>query len=212
MTSLSPRDIEARYRFAREIARAAADLAFSFYQRRQSPAVNFKQGLQDVVSEADRRVEALIRRMISRRFPLDGFLGEESGSTGENAACVWVVDPIDGTACFLNGLHTVYRDRHGDRRRADDRRGLRSQPPRDVPRLSRPRRLSQRGTDRRACRAQRRGWRDGRRDFTARVSGGIQRLSLSPAAGGRDVCAQRLRRVDDRRWPPVGCWAITNRT
>lgn len=106
MTSLSPRDIEARYRFAREIARAAADLAFSFYQRRQSPAVNFKQGLQDVVSEADRRVEALIRRMISRRFPLDGFLGEESGSTGENAACVWVVDPIDGTACFLNGLHT----------------------------------------------------------------------------------------------------------
>ncbi|PYB27584.1 inositol monophosphatase family protein, partial [Serratia marcescens] len=106
MTSLSPRDIEARYRFAREIARVAADLAFSFYQRRQSLAVNFKQGLQDVVSEADRRVEALIRRMISRRFPQDGFLGEESGSTGENAACVWVVDPIDGTACFLNGLHT----------------------------------------------------------------------------------------------------------
>ena len=45
-----PRDIEARYRFAREIARAAADLAFSFYQRRQSLAVDFKQGLQDVVS------------------------------------------------------------------------------------------------------------------------------------------------------------------
>ncbi|AVE48411.1 inositol monophosphatase family protein [Serratia marcescens] len=106
MTSLSPRDIEARYRFAREIARAAADLAFSFYQRRQSLAIDFKQGLQDVVSEADRRVEALIRRMISRRFPLDGFLGEESGSAGENAACIWVVDPIDGTACFLNGLHT----------------------------------------------------------------------------------------------------------
>ncbi|MCP1103889.1 hypothetical protein M6G53_00570 [Serratia nevei] len=46
MTSLSPRDIEARYRFAREIARAAADLAFSFYQRRQSLAVDFKQGLR----------------------------------------------------------------------------------------------------------------------------------------------------------------------
>ncbi|MDU3788368.1 MAG: inositol monophosphatase family protein [Serratia marcescens] len=98
--------MEARYRFAREIARAAADLAFSFYQRRQTLAIDFKQGLQDVVSEADRRVEALIRRMISRRFPQDGFLGEESGSAGENAACIWVVDPIDGTACFLNGLHT----------------------------------------------------------------------------------------------------------
>lgn len=80
MTSLSPRDIEARYRFAREIARAAADLAFSFYQRRQTLAIDFKQGLQDVVSEADRRVEALIRRMISRRFPWTGFSARKAAA------------------------------------------------------------------------------------------------------------------------------------
>lgn len=80
MTSLSPRDIEARYRFAREIARAAADLAFSFYQRRQTLAVDFKQGLQDVVSEADRRVEALIRRMINRRFPWMGFSAKRAAA------------------------------------------------------------------------------------------------------------------------------------
>lgn len=83
MTLLSPRDIEARYRFAREIARAAADLAFSFYQRRQSLAVEFKQGRQDVVSEADRRVEALIRRMINRRFPWTDFSAKKAAAAAK---------------------------------------------------------------------------------------------------------------------------------
>ena len=37
-------------------------------------------------------------------FPKTAF-GEESGSAGLKARCVWVIDPIDGTACFVNGLH-----------------------------------------------------------------------------------------------------------
>lgn len=94
MTSLSPRDIETRYRFAREIARAAADLAFSFYQRRQSLAIEFKQGLQDVVSEADRRVEALIRRMINRRFPWMGF-------SAKRAAAAAIMPPVFGWSIRL---------------------------------------------------------------------------------------------------------------
>ncbi|HEJ9096063.1 TPA: inositol monophosphatase [Serratia odorifera] len=107
MTATSAQDISARYHFACDVARQAAELAYDFYQRRQQLAVEHKgDDLQDVVSQADREVEALTRRLIAQRFPLDDFLGEESGGSGGSAACTWVVDPIDGTACFLNGLHT----------------------------------------------------------------------------------------------------------
>ncbi|MTD27144.1 inositol monophosphatase family protein [Erwinia sorbitola] len=106
MEHLSPQDIEQRYQFACEVAMAAADCAFGFYQQRNQLEVEHKgQDLQDVVSIADRTVEALARSMITGRFPDDDFLGEETGGGDENARCTWVVDPIDGTSCFLNGLH-----------------------------------------------------------------------------------------------------------
>ncbi|MGW1443573.1 inositol monophosphatase family protein [Serratia rhizosphaerae] len=107
MASTSEQDIAARYRFACDVAQQAGRLAYDFYQRRQQLAVEHKGGdLQDVVSQADREVEALTRRLIAQRFPQDDFLGEESGGGHGTAPYTWVVDPIDGTACFLNGLHT----------------------------------------------------------------------------------------------------------
>ncbi len=107
MDNLNAQAIADRYQFARDVALAAAELAFEFYQRRFQLAVEHKGGdLQDVVSRADREVEQLTRNMITQRFPQDDFLGEESGGGTRTAACTWVVDPIDGTACFLNGLHT----------------------------------------------------------------------------------------------------------
>lgn len=98
---MTPSDLEAR-RAAGEIAiREAGSLALSFY-RSATLAIEDK-GVQDVVSEADRACEALIVRELSRRFPDDGFLGEEGGlaKTGE---LTWVIDPIDGTANFVRGI------------------------------------------------------------------------------------------------------------
>lgn len=107
MDNLRAQDVEDRYQFARDVARQAGDLACGFYQQRHQLAVEHKgDDLQDVVSRADREVEQLTRNMITQQFPLDDFLGEESGGGTQHAACTWVVDPIDGTACFLNGLHT----------------------------------------------------------------------------------------------------------
>ncbi|ENJ4476684.1 inositol monophosphatase [Yersinia enterocolitica] len=107
MTRLTATDIDSRYQFACDVAKAAGFMAFGFYQQRQELEIQHKgNDLQDVVSMADREVEALTRNMIAQRFPMDDFLGEETGGGHANAACTWVVDPIDGTACFLNGLHT----------------------------------------------------------------------------------------------------------
>lgn len=105
MSSASLTELDARYHFARDVATAAASRAFSWYQQRHQLVVDHKKDLQDVVSEADRNVEQLIKYMIAERFPEDAVLGEESGGDTQGARFVWVVDPIDGTSSFVNGLH-----------------------------------------------------------------------------------------------------------
>lgn len=58
----------------------------------------------DVVTEADRASEALIRRHVAARRPDDGFLGEEGDDVASRSGVRWVVDPIDGTVNFLYGI------------------------------------------------------------------------------------------------------------
>ncbi|MEG3128518.1 inositol monophosphatase [Pantoea cypripedii] len=105
MSSASLTELDARYHYACDVAKAAASRALSWYQQRHQLVIEHKKDLQDVVSEADRNVEQLIKSLIAERFPEDAVLGEESGGETEGARFVWVVDPIDGTSCFINGLH-----------------------------------------------------------------------------------------------------------
>lgn len=59
----------------------------------------------DPVSNVDREVECLVRSAISERFPTHAILGEESDlSQNEESPFTWVIDPIDGTTNYLNGL------------------------------------------------------------------------------------------------------------
>lgn len=98
--------LTARYDFAKRVALAAAERGMAYYARRRSLIVEHKGGdMQDVVSIADQDVETFIRGELAAHFPEDGIVGEEGGSGGLQARCIWVIDPIDGTACFLNGLH-----------------------------------------------------------------------------------------------------------
>lgn len=101
-----PPPVQERLDFAEALARRAGALALRYFLDRDALAVETK-GQQDVVSRADRDVEDLIRGALATRVPDDGFLGEESGGSGAyDRGAVWVVDPIDGTQCFLSGLPT----------------------------------------------------------------------------------------------------------
>ena len=64
-----------------------------------------KSSIVDVVTEADREVERLIRNRLADARPDDGILGEEEGGaqTG-TSGLTWVVDPIDGTTNYLYGI------------------------------------------------------------------------------------------------------------
>ncbi len=55
------------------------------------------------VTDADRMVEALVRKRIATARPSHAVLGEEQGSSGE-AEWRWIVDPIDGTKNFARGV------------------------------------------------------------------------------------------------------------
>ena len=93
-------DLEA---LAIDIAREAGALA----RRRRSEGVAIaatKTALADIVTEADREVEDLIRGRLAAERPGDGFLGEESGAERGTSDITWVVDPIDGTVNYAYGI------------------------------------------------------------------------------------------------------------
>ncbi|CDJ98999.1 Inositol-1-monophosphatase [Microbacterium sp. C448] len=86
-----------------EIAREAGELART--RRDQGVAIAAtKSGLADIVTEADREVEQLIRDRIAAARPDDGFLGEESAAEEGSSGLTWVVDPIDGTVNYAYGI------------------------------------------------------------------------------------------------------------
>jgi len=63
-----------------------------------------RKGEKDVVTEADHRSEAAIIEQVATNFPHDAFLAEESGETGGRADRLWVIDPLDGTVNYANGI------------------------------------------------------------------------------------------------------------
>jgi len=60
----------------------------------------------DPVTAVDRDAEASIREILKAQCPDDGIIGEEYGAERRDADFVWVIDPIDGTRAFIQGLPT----------------------------------------------------------------------------------------------------------
>ncbi len=84
---------------AAEIAREAGALLRGFYA--QGVATEYK-GDVDLVTEADRASEALIRGRLQAAFPTHGIYGEEGTREGMDAEFRWYVDPLDGTTNFAH--------------------------------------------------------------------------------------------------------------
>jgi histidinol-phosphatase len=92
--------LEQELSFANELADEAGGIALSFF--RGSFEVRTK--VDDTpVTEADLAIEAMVRAAIRERFPDDAILGEEGGAEGGSARR-WIVDPIDGTKNFADGI------------------------------------------------------------------------------------------------------------
>jgi myo-inositol-1(or 4)-monophosphatase len=86
---------------AAEIAREAGALLRGFYER--GVETEYK-GDVDLVTEADRASEALIKRRLAEAFPEHGIFGEEGTRERLGGEFRWYVDPLDGTTNFAHGF------------------------------------------------------------------------------------------------------------
>ncbi|NNK77305.1 MAG: inositol monophosphatase [Litoreibacter sp.] len=89
--------------FAIAVCKEAGVRAVEYFADRSALVVDQK-GAQDWVSEADRNVETFIRQRIAAAWPEDGIFGEEHAATAGKSGFDWVIDPIDGTTNFVNGI------------------------------------------------------------------------------------------------------------
>lgn len=74
------------------------------YFRGNDLDMHTKSNLSDVVTRADKESEALILGRIAASFPGHSVLSEESGTHTGTADYRWVVDPLDGTNNYSQGL------------------------------------------------------------------------------------------------------------
>lgn len=56
------------------------------------------------VTKADTGAEAAIVNILKKEFPDHGFVGEEGADERTDAEYCWVIDPLDGTRNFVNGI------------------------------------------------------------------------------------------------------------
>lgn len=63
-----------------------------------------KEGINNPVTEADHAAEKAIFEIIQKDFPGHFILSEETGEIITNSEYKWIIDPIDGTINFANGI------------------------------------------------------------------------------------------------------------
>ncbi len=67
-------------------------------------SIEYKTNASNLVTEIDKKSEALIIDFINKEFPGHSVLAEESGEHGTSSEYHWVIDPLDGTTNFAHGL------------------------------------------------------------------------------------------------------------
>ena len=86
-----------------DICQEAGRLALKYFKDQDTLVIDHK-GHQDFVSQADRNVELLTRDLLAKAFPDDAIVGEEHAPSPGSSGFTWVIDPIDGTTNFINGI------------------------------------------------------------------------------------------------------------
>src|SRR5271156_5926316 len=97
-------DLTRELALARKAARAAGEI-LRHYWKREGLKVGSK-GHDNPVTQADLEADAAIKKALRDPFPAYGWLSEETVDNDDRLKCrrVWIVDPLDGTKEFINGI------------------------------------------------------------------------------------------------------------
>src|SRR6266498_3676217 len=70
----------------------------------KSFTISNKQGINNLVTEADHAAEKAILDIVKNEFPDHYILSEEAGEIIQDSNYKWIIDPIDGTVNFAHGI------------------------------------------------------------------------------------------------------------
>ena len=88
--------------FAVKVAEQAGLITLDWFQR---PGLEVSaKGDGSPVTAADYAVERFLRAELARAFPDDAVCGEEEDDTTGSSGRTWIIDPIDGTKAFAQGV------------------------------------------------------------------------------------------------------------
>lgn len=87
------------------LLKAAEEAAVVLKENFDQPfKISNKEGINNLVTEIDHKSEALIIDIIRSEFPSHYILTEESGDLPQESEYKWIIDPIDGTINYANGI------------------------------------------------------------------------------------------------------------
>jgi len=66
--------------------------------------ISNKEGINNLVTEADHASEKAIMETIRQQFPDHFILSEEAGEMATGSEYKWIIDPIDGTVNYAHGI------------------------------------------------------------------------------------------------------------
>ncbi len=99
------------FRVADAIAEVAAAEIAPHFGKLEKEAVRQKSSATDLVTRVDEAAEAALKKALSALAPGAGFIGEEAAAADPSivaalsgAGSFWIVDPLDGTRNFVNGV------------------------------------------------------------------------------------------------------------
>jgi myo-inositol-1(or 4)-monophosphatase len=84
-------------------ATEAAGVVIKEYFDKQFTISN-KEGINNLVTEVDHKSEEVIIAVIKDAFPSHYILSEEAGEMAQDSEYKWIIDPIDGTVNYANGI------------------------------------------------------------------------------------------------------------
>lgn len=87
--------------FASELAWQAGRVTLGHFQTGIVPDLKADSS---PVTVADRQAERVMRELIEKRYPGHSIVGEEEGETRAGSTFRWILDPIDGTKSFVQGV------------------------------------------------------------------------------------------------------------
>lgn len=96
-------DLNRALSLAQGWAREAGEIHLSYFRGNRLD-IQTKSSVYDVVTRADKESEACLIARIGECFPDHAILGEETGEHAGDGEYRWVVDPLDGTNNFSQGL------------------------------------------------------------------------------------------------------------